>query len=181
LRWVASLAFLAAIAVSPVLAQTSASYKLTEAILNSGGDPSQGATLTSASHHIKLDAIGDSAIGVGLGSANFHMDAGFVDVYPPPGEVLGITFASDKKTIRWNPERSIGSYDLYRDLTSTLPGNYGACLQSLITDNTWTDAATPPTGKSWFYLATAKNRLTEEGTKGKRSSGTERQNPTPCP
>jgi hypothetical protein len=39
----------------------------------------------------------------------------------------------------------------------------------------------PSSGATFFYLATAKNRLGEEGTKGYRSSSVERPNPTPCP
>ncbi len=163
------------------LAQTSANYHLAESTFNAGGDPNQGVTLASASHHVKLDALGDAALGVGLASASYRMDAGFVDVYRPPGEVLGLTVAADKKTFNWNPERSVGSYDLYRDLLSTLPGNFGTCLASSIAANTWTDATTPPAGRGWFYLATAKNRLGEEGTKGARSNGAERPNPAPCP
>lgn len=164
-----------------VLAQSSTNFKLTESVFNNGGDPTQSSVLSSASHRITFDAIGDPAIAVGLGSASFHMDGGFVDVYPPPGEVTSLQIASDKKTISWNPEKSIGSYDLYRDLINTLPGNYGTCLVSSIGSTTWVEASTPPLSKAWFYLATAKNRLDEEGTKGKRSNGTERPNPAPCP
>jgi hypothetical protein len=32
-----------------------------------------------------------------------------------------------------------------------------------------------------FYLVTGENRLGEEGTKGRTSTGAERVNPTPCP
>ena len=46
--------------VFPVLAQESASYKLNEHTFNSGGNPSDGVVLTSASYKITLDAIGDS-------------------------------------------------------------------------------------------------------------------------
>ena len=172
--WVVALAIAA-----PAIAQTSASYKLTESIFNNGGDPANGASGASASHRIKLDAVGDGLLGVGLASASFHMDGGFVDVYPPPGEVQQQLFTS-KTTMVWNPERSVGQYEVYRDLMGGLAGG-GACFTSGVTTEDATDAATPATGQGFFYLVTARNRLGEEGTKGFRTSGVERSNSSPCP
>ena len=43
------------------------------------------------------------------------------------------------------------------------------------------DDTLPSTGTGLFYLVTGVNRLREEGTKGRSSSGTERANPLPCP
>ena len=83
-------------------------------------------------------------------------------------------------TLVWDPERSVGTYNLYRDLLSVLPGSFGECLQSSITGETATELDTPPTGQGWFYLITAKNRLGEEGT-GTERSGAQRPNSSPCP
>jgi hypothetical protein len=161
-------------------AQTSASFKLTEFTLNNGGDPVNGSTAASASHHVTLDAIGDGVIAVALASASYHADAGFVDAYPPPGEVVQVRF-TDKQTVVWQPEWTVGSYDVYRDGLSTLPGgSTGTCFASVLTAETATDAASPSSGSGYFYLVTAKNRLGEEGTRGFRTSG-ERPNAPACP
>ena len=162
-------------------AQTSPSFKLTEHTLNAGGHPAQGAALASASYHVTLDALGGPVARAGLASASFRADAGFVASYPPPGEVVGLRIAADKSTWSWNAERSVGSYNLYRDLLQALPGTYGTCLQSALATNTWVDPSKPPLGKGWFYIVTARNRLREEGTKGRGSSGAERPNAAPCP
>ena len=164
----------------PATAQTSASYKLTESTIDNGGDPNQGSTLASTHFHIKLDAIGDAVVGAGLASASFHADAGFVGRYPPPGEVSGLAF-SGKSTLQWNPERSTGTYELYRDALSTLPGSFGACFTSDLSVETAMDPSSPSVGQGYFYLVTARNRLREEGPKGYRSDGTEEGNPSPCP
>ena len=83
--------------------------------------------------------------------------------------------------MEWDPEKSVGAYSLYRDLVSTLPGGFGTCFQSGISNEGWSTAEAPPVGRAWFYLVTARNRLGEEGTKGFMSNGTERSNPSPCP
>lgn len=175
------LGVLAAAGSGAVFAQTSPSYTLTEQALNAGGHPAQGATLASGSYRIRLDALGGPVARAGLSSASYRADAGFVAGYPPPGEVAGLRIAADKKTWSWISERSVGTYDVYRDLLQTLPGSYGTCLLASLATNAWLDASTPPLGKGWFYLVTAKNRLREEGTKGRASSGAERPNAAPCP
>jgi len=163
------------------MAQTSASYKLTEFTFNNGGDPTNGSSAASASHRIRLDAIGDAVVGTALASASHRVDVGFVSNYPPPGEVKGHLFTG-KTTLAWSPEKSVGSYDVYRAAVSSLAGlGYGACLQSGLTAETATDATTPSAGQGYFYLVTARNRLGEIGTKGTASSGLERANPAPCP
>ncbi len=163
------------------LAQTSASYKLTESVLNDGGDPSKGTFGTSASNRIKLDSIGDGLLGVGLASATYHMDGGFVDVYPPPGEVQQQLF-SNKTTMVWSPEKSIGQYCVYRDSLAVLSGGgTGTCFSPGLIAESAVDASSPAAGQGYFYLVTAGNRLGEEGTKGFRSTGAERPNPSPCP
>ena len=164
-----------------VFAQQSASYKLTENVLNAGGHPEGGTTFVSASHRISLDAIGEGVLGTGLSSASFRVGGGFVSPFSPPGEVQGLRF-SDKQTLEWDAEPSVGAYDLYRDLLSDLSGlGYGDCLQSEIASRSAVDATVPAPGQGFFYLVTAENRLDEEGTKGFASSGAERGNPAPCP
>src|SRR5215510_4980452 len=120
------------------LAQESASYKLKEHVFNGGGNPDQGAVLLSASFHIKLDAVGDEVGASGLAGASYHMNGGFVLGYPPPGEVTNLRF-SNKTTLLWDPEKSAGDYDVYRDLVSTFPGNFGACLEHGIATETTVD------------------------------------------
>lgn len=161
-------------------AQTSSSYKLQEQTLNNGGNPSQGSVLTAAHYKIKLDAIGGGVVQAGAGSASFHVDAGFVAAYPPPGEVGALSF-STKTTLRWNPERSAGAYEVYRNTISALPGDFGSCFASALTNETTSDPTNPSTGAGFFYLVTARNRLREEGTKGFRTGGFERANLSPCP
>ena len=70
---------------------------------------------------MKLDAIGDAVARTGLASSSFHLDGGFVGAHPPAGEVAGLVFA-DRITLVWHPEKSIGAYNLYRDLLSSLAG-----------------------------------------------------------
>ena len=162
-------------ALAFVLAQSSASYRLSENVLNAGGPPAQG-----ASYRVSLHAIGDAVAGTGLSSASYRLDAGFVPLNPPPGEVLGLRWTG-KTDLAWNPEKSTGTYNAYKDTLTTFPGNYGACFATDVASEGTTDAASPASGTGWFYLVTAENRLGEEGTKGNRSSGVERPNPAPCP
>jgi hypothetical protein len=181
MKRVAALFLVGALGSGAALAQTSASYKLTESVLNNGGDPVNGAFGASASHRIKLDAIGDGLLGVGLASASYHMDGGFVDVYAPPGEVQQQLF-SNKTTLVWNPEKSIGRYCVYRDTIGVLSaGGTGTCFSPGLLTESAVDLSSPATGQGYFYLVTSRNRLGEEGTKGFRSTGTERSNPSPCP
>jgi len=162
------------------LAQQSASFKLEEHVFNAGGHPEAGGVLTSASFKISLDAIGEDVMAASLTSASFHMGGGFGTVYPPPGEVTDLRF-TDKTTLVWDPEKSVGIYNLYRDLISNLTGlGFGNCQQQDLTTETATDTDAVPLNDGFFYLATAENRLDEEGTKGSRSNGTKRQG-TACP
>ena len=162
--------------------QQSASYGLEEHALNAGGRPADGVTPSSASYLVSLDAIGQGVLGRGLSSASYRMDGGFVSAYPPPGEVRGLLLI-DAQTLVWDPEPSVGHYNLYRDLLSSLFGlGYGHCEQQGLTATTATDTDVPtPAGEGYFYLVTAANRLHEEGTKGWDSSLDERPNPSACP
>jgi len=163
-------------------AQQSASYTLTESVFNQGGHPAEGVVPSSASYRLTLDAIGDEATGVGLTSASFRLDGGFIAPYSPPREVRNLQLLADRETIAWSPESSIGSYNLYRELLSHLSGlDYGSCEQDEIEVETTQDAASPPSADGFFYLVTAENRLGEEGTLGRNSGGGERPNNDPCP
>ena len=176
-----ALLLLAGLIALPALAQESASYKLKESVFNAGGHPKDGEIASSASFRVTLGAVGEGVARTGQASSSYRMDGGFVNTYPPPGEVAGLGF-SNKTTLTWRPEKSIGVYNLYRDLLSALGGGgYGDCQQYDLTGETATESGTPPAGNGWFYLVTAENRLREEGTKGNNSAGALRPNPSPCP
>jgi hypothetical protein len=166
---------------STVHAQSSASYKLQEQTINAGGNPASGSVLESASYRVRLDSIGDGVASPGLSSASYEHDAGFVMSYAPPGEVQELRLGPDKVTLVWTPERSVGSYNVYRDLVSALGElDYGVCLVQEISGETTSDTGIPSSGSGYFYLLTAENRLEEEGTKGFASSGAARLGTT-CP
>ena len=175
---------LLAIAISAMstvaMAQTSAGYKLTEFTLNGGGRPANGSIASSASYRIKLDAIGDTVAATGLSSASHHLDDGFVSAYPPPGEVRNERWTG-KTVLSWDPEGSVGTYEVYRDLMSSLPGSFGACFQSPLLGETATDVTSPASGTAWFYLVTARQPTGLEGSMGADSLGVARVNGSPCP
>ena len=167
------------------LAQTSTSYKLKEHTLNAGGTPSHGTELASGSFRMTISSLGDGLATARLGSASFRMDAGFDTAYPPPGEVAAACAGAggclrfiDGQTLAWPAEQSAGTYNLYRDGTSS---GYGVCEYQGIGATTQVDAAVPPPGEAFFFLATVENRLTEEGTKGFQSGGSERLGATGLP
>jgi len=177
----ATIVVAALVAAVPVAAQESPSYKLTESTFNAGGHPAAGTIPASASYRMSMDAVAEPAVGTGSSSASYRMDASFCAAYPPPGEVRGLRLA-DKQTLEWDPERSAGTYNLYRALMSDQRGGgYGDCEQADMTEETTTDATEPPVEDGYFYLVTAQNRLDEEGTKGTDSYGGERPNSNPCP
>ena len=89
---------------------------------------------------------------------------------PSPGEVQNQVWTS-MTTMVWDHEPSLGTYNLYRDLISALPGGFGACLQSGIATESATDAALPAVGAGWFYIVTARSNLGQEGTKEFQSGG----------
>lgn len=181
--WVLSLALLAPAA----LGQASANYSLTENVFDEGGVPESGTVMISPIYRISSASLGEAAVGIGLesgsafGSGAYGMDSGFVSSFPPPGEVHDLRLP-DSDTLVWAPDKSIGFYNLYRDLLTNLAGmGYGSCEQHGITEETTTDPDTPPDTDGFFYLVTAHNRLDEEGTKGSSSAGDQRPNPDPCP
>lgn len=167
----------------PGFAQQSTSYKITDRSFNAGGHPDGGTVLSSTSYRVTLDSIGDSVVTPGLGSTSYNMDGSFPVCYPPPGEVLGLSFL-DAETLVWNPERSVGDYNVYRGPLperiddalpppSPFPG-YGTCWRQGVATNTTIDDEPMPSFEGHFYLVTAANRLDEEGTKGLDSDDSER-------
>ena len=108
------------------------------------------------------------------------MGGGFVSRYPPPGEVAGLSF-TDPQTLVWNPERSVGDYNLYRDLMSNLGGfGYGTCAEPAIREPTTINGDDPPTGDGYFYLV-ARVVAGVGGSFGEDSEGVERSIGAPCP
>ncbi|MBD3868594.1 MAG: hypothetical protein IFK94_10765 [Acidobacteria bacterium] len=164
--------------VTTVIAQTSASYRLDEAVFNSGGHPSQGTVLASTSYQIRLDSLGEGLVGPPMTGPSYNINSGFGSAYLPPGEVRGLRFESTD-ILAWDPERSAGTYNLYRDLISAA-GGYGACHQQGVSGASATDTDVTATGEGYFYLVTVENRIQEEGAKGSDSAGSARGG-TVCP
>ena len=163
------------------LAQQSPNYILSEWVFNAGGHPADGVVRSSGGYRMTLDSIGEMVVGPNLRSNSYVMAASFGAAYPPPVEVRGVLFG-DESSMSWNADKSVGTYNLYRDLVSNVYGlEYGVCFQYGVTGESTTDSTTPPAGDGYFYLVTAVNRLNEEGTKGADSNETERANSGPCP
>jgi hypothetical protein len=182
MRWIPS-AMLAAIVAMPgaVRAQSSAGYTLEEHTLNNGGRPLDAIVSTSPSFRISLDAIGGSMVRGGLSGVSYRMDGGFAVSYPPPGEVEGLQMLADRQTLTWIASPASSVFNVYSGPISTLPGTFGGCAASRVAGTSWADPTVPAPGTGLFYLVTGENRLGEEGTKGRTSTGAERGNPTPCP
>ncbi len=171
----------ALVLASPAVAQTSASFQLAEHVFNAGGHPAGGVVLRSPSHEISLDSIGSSLTAGTPSSPSFVIDATFVWSYRPPVEVTGLVF-TDEQTIAWGPERSAGTYGVYRGLVSSLADlGFGSCEATAVTQRTVVVLpGSPPDGDAYFYLVTAENLLHEEGIKGFQSTGAARPNAVPC-
>lgn len=173
------LSFLALCAVARgTSAQSSTNYQNQEHVVNSGGNPAP--TLTSTNYSVTLSSIGDGLSGTGMSSIGYSMDGGFPAPYPPPSEVLNLQF-TNKTSMGWNPELSVGTYSVYRGLVSGLSSGYGTCLAQGLTSTQATDTENPSAGQCFCYLVTAENRIAEEGTLGNQSNGTPRPNTAPCP
>jgi len=165
--------------ICPTLAQQSVDYRVEEHVFNAGGHPLGGTVPTSAGFQISLDALGDGITGTSLAGTSFRVDGAFVSAYTPPGEILALRF-TDALTLVWNPERSVGHYNIYRGGVGSFLPDYGTCSQPPVFQTTTTDGSAPSPGQGFFYLVTAENRLREEGTKGFDSGGNERTG-TVCP
>lgn len=163
------------------MAQSSPSYRLEEFRPNAGGHPQDGLTLQSTSYRISLDAVGEALASPTLRGGAFEMDAGFSHSYPPPGEVRHLLALGDKQTMTWKVERSVGTYRVYGGQIPSLPGEYGVCKVADLRLPQASLDEQPPPGGTFFYLVTARNILSEEGTTGYDGSGLPRPPPVPCP
>jgi hypothetical protein len=164
-----------------VFAQSSASYKVEEKALNEGGRPAQAVISASASYQISLDSIGDPIAGLTMTGPSFHLGSGLAAAESPPGEVTGLRLLADQQTLVWSPERASTVYNVYSGPLSSLPGGFGTCAFARVAGTSAIDPAVPGMGTGSFYLVTGVNGLREEGTKGRTSAGTVRNNPSPCP
>jgi len=92
IQWMASAIVLMAGATS-VDAQQSASFKLEEHVMNSGGSPvsGTGSSLSSTNFRMKLSSLGEGLIGSALSSPSFRLDSGFTQGLLPAGETTGIS------------------------------------------------------------------------------------------
>lgn len=148
---------------SSILAQQSASFRLSDQVINLGGNPHEGAVLASANYRITLDALGDAVGAAPLSSTSFRVQAGFVGPYRPPEEVRGLRFTSTQDLF-WSPEPAVGTYNLYH--WSSAVGSPGSCLQEGIATTSTTIAHSPDPGEAYHYIVTAVNLLAEEGPWG---------------
>jgi len=146
-------------------------FKIDSSVFNAGGHPDDATILTSSNFQMSLDALGDAAGAVALGSASWRMEAGLTPGYGPPGEVMNLRF-DDATTLRWDAEPTAGLYNLY---------DADTCVPPALTQTMTTIAADPAPGEMFLFLVTAENGLGEEGTRGYKSDHSERLNPTPCP
>ena len=81
-------------------AQESASFRISESVLNAGGQPEGGVAASSASYRITLGSVGEGLSGAFFTGAGFGGEGGFVAAFPPPGEVGELRF-SDAVTLVW--------------------------------------------------------------------------------
>ena len=167
----------------PAMAQQSASYDLSEHVLNSGGHPGAGATPTSSSYQITLGSIGDP-LGISqLSGTGYQMTGGFIGRYLPPGEVSGLLF-SDKTTLEWNPDPAAIQYNLYSSAIEDLPGSYGMCDQPGVPSTTTLRAPATPTSTwsprktGWASTAPAASSPAAPNVWGQSAPDTKRHGPS---
>lgn len=176
LSWGAVLMFQGA-----AVAQSSASYRLSEHSFNAGGRPAQGVVSSSAGFRLTLDSIGDPTSYRDFAGMSFKVDGGFTPAYAPPGEVLDLDLLGDLETLVWSWEAGSATYNVYSGAIATLPGSYGGCAMERIAANSWADPTIPAQGGGLFYLVTGENLLWQEGTKGWDTNNVERNNSLSCP
>jgi hypothetical protein len=153
------------VVAGPAFAQESASFRIKTPVLNNGGRPLDGLFPSSANYRLRPDALGEGAVQASAVSASFRLAGGFLQAFPPPGEVKDLRF-TNATTLAWDPEPFADSYHLYRtgpmgSGIGTMP--VGNCLQSGIAGLTTTEPDVPPTGKAFFYLVNAVNCTRIEG------------------
>ena len=89
---------LLALASLPARGQSSASYRLNEQSVNSGGDPRNAIVLVAPSYRLTFGTIGDPLAHAALASTSYQITAGYAAGMAPPGEVHGVAF-SNKTTL----------------------------------------------------------------------------------
>ena len=152
-----------------------------ESTIHAGGHPIGGLGLTSANYRMSLDTVGEAVTAPLLSNSTNSMDVGFSRSYPPPAEVRQVVALGDKATFAWAPERSVGTYRVYRGYSTMPPAHYGFCRIGDVAGGSVLLEEAPDSGQQFFYLVTAQNMLFEEGITGYDSAGTPRGNPGPCP
>ena len=159
---------LPALASPPALAQQSASYMIKGAVLNSGGQPLDGAVASSPSFVLRPDALGEGAVSASLTSASYKLSAGFVQSFPTPGEVDDLVF-DDIVSLSWDLEAMAGHYHVYRAGPMGAPAGVapvGDCLLGDVTATTASDPSAPAPGRAYFYFVNAVNCIGVEGPNG---------------
>ncbi|HZM69589.1 MAG TPA: hypothetical protein VFB95_04385 [Candidatus Cryosericum sp.] len=162
-------------------AQSSTSYRLEEHVFNAGGRPAETIVASSPGFRLSLESIGESLARRAQSGGAYRLDHGFLPAHRPPGEVSGLEFLVDQRTLAWSPESASSAYNVYSGPLTGLPGPYGGCAAKRVAGTSWADPSTPPPASGAFYIVTGENSLWEEGTKGFASNGVERINPSSCP
>jgi len=103
-----------------------------------------------------------------------------------PAEIVGLAVAANKQTLTWSSAVAASGpgtvHDVVRGLTSDLPVDGGpseVCLAPGLGVATTTDATTPGTGQSYWYLVRGRNAC-GAGTYGTATGGAPRT-PVACP
>lgn len=159
---------LPALASAPALVQQSASYMIKGAVLNSGGQPLDGAVASSPSFFLRPDAVGEGVVSANLTSASYKLSAGFVQSFPTPGEVDDLNF-DDIVSLSWDLEAMAAHYHLYRAGPMGAPAGVapvGECLLGNVTATTATDPEAPAPGRAYFYFVNAVSCIGAEGPDG---------------
>jgi len=99
----------------------------------------------------------------------------------PPGEIAGLTFASDKQTVSWSAAAAAFAYDVARGGLTALPVGSGpdVCLGGS-PGTSATDAEEPAPGAGYWYLVRGTNTCAGAGSYGEASGGVPRTT-TACP
>jgi len=108
------------------------------------------------------------------------------DAWSSPGEVTGLTFLSDARTLTWDPPAEPGGNTLMYDTIRWIPFKFTfqsrqLCLESDDHDTTVTVEDDPSLGSIHLYMVRADNgRPWEEASPGTDSAGRLRA-ARPCP
>jgi hypothetical protein len=162
-------------ALANVHAQSSASFQISDSVVNAGGHPQQGQTMGSASYRVSLDAIGDT-VSSGA-SATYASASGFAGRYRPPGELGNLRFNA-KVNLTWDYDIGLTKSNLYRGTTAA---GAAACYQPNLQGNSFLESTSPSADSGWYYLVGAENLLGEEGPLGTGPGGAPRATVAACP